>query len=84
MVLGFATGERARAGPLMPRRCAAAEERVRAGPWDKTGVGVSQRSAGASGCVVSKTCRRRSQKDSAWEYRYYFTVGPRELAEKME
>jgi hypothetical protein len=74
MVLGAAAEKRARAGPLMPRRCAAAEKRVRAG--------VSRGSAGASGCVVSKTYRHRSYKDSAWECRYFSTVGPRELAGK--
>ena len=82
MMLCAAAEKLVRAGLLIFRRCAAAAERVRAGPWEKKVLMFREEAFGASGCVVSKTYHYRSCSDSAKEYRYFATVGPRELAGK--
>jgi hypothetical protein len=48
----------------------------------KKGLVFREESLSASGCVVSKTYRHRSYKDSASEYRYCAAVGLRDLAGK--
>jgi hypothetical protein len=54
---------------MMPRQCAAAEERFCAGPLEKKVLWFREGALGTPGCEVSETYRHRAYSDSAREYR---------------